>query len=222
MSGKTALVVGATGLVGSNLVSILVESPEYEKVIVWVRKPTGIKNEKLQEKIIDFEKIESYDLDEKVNHLFCCLGTTIKKAKTKEAFIKVDFEYPLALAKKAKISSNVSQFLVITAMGASDGSRIFYNKVKGQLEVELKKLGLKGLKIFRPSLLLGERKEVRFGEKAAETISKAVPFLFTGPFRKYKPIEGKLVAKAMSIVAGAEKPGFEVFDSEKIRIIKKV
>lgn len=220
MSGKTALVVGATGLVGSNLVRILVENPEYEKVIVWVRKPTGIKNEKFEEKLIDFEKIENYSLDEKVNHIYCCLGTTIKKAKTKEAFIKVDLEYPLALAGKAK-DGNVSQFLVITAMGASDGSRIFYNKVKGQLEVELKKLGLKGLKIFRPSLLLGERKEVRFGEKAAETISKAVPFLFTGPFMKYKPIEGKLVAKAMSIVAESEKPGVEVFDSKEIRMIKK-
>lgn len=220
MGRKTALVVGATGLVGSNLVSILVESPEYEKVIVWVRNPTGIKNKKFEEKLIDFEKIESYPLDEKVNHVFCCLGTTIKKAKTKEAFTKVDLEYPLALARKAK-EMGVSQFLVITAMGASDGSRIFYNKVKGQLEVELKKLGLKGLKIFRPSLLLGERNEVRFGEKAAETISKAVPFLFTGPFMKYKPIEGKLVANAMSIVAGVEKPGVEVFDSEEIRMIKK-
>ena len=116
MEKKTALVVGATGLVGGNLVNILLESPEYEKVIVWVRKPTGINNKKLEEKIINFELIDTYKLDDRLNHIFCCLGTTIKKAKSKNAFKKVDLEYIVSLARKAK-ENDVSQFLVISSMG---------------------------------------------------------------------------------------------------------
>ena len=208
MEKKTALVVGATGLVGGNLVNILLESPEYEKVIVWVRKPTGINNKKLEEKIINFELIDTYKLDDRLNHIFCCLGTTIKKAKSKNAFKKVDLEYIVSLARKAK-ENDVSQFLVISSMGANIKSSVFYNKVKGQLETILSDLGLKGLKIFRPSLLLGDRAEFRFGEKAAEVISKCIPFIFNGALKKYKPVYGKTVAKAMYKVAVEEKSGIQ-------------
>ncbi|MFZ3591133.1 oxidoreductase [Bacillus sp. DJP31] len=216
MERKTALVVGATGLVGTELVKILVEAKEYEKVVVWVRKSTGMTNEKLEETIIDFDKIESYKLD-KAKHVFCCLGTTIKKAKTKENFKKVDFDYPVSLAKRAK-ESDVSNFLVISAMGANEKSGIFYNAVKGQMEEELKRIGLKGLKIFRPSLLLGERNEFRLGEKIAEVVSKGIPFLFNGSLKKYKPIYGSIVAKAMYKAAVEELPGCEVFESKEIEV----
>ena len=143
MVKKTALVVGATGLVGGNLVNVLLKAPEYEKVIVWVRKSTGIKNKKLQEKIINFELLDTYKLEDTVNHIFCCLGTTIKKAKSKEAFKKVDLEYIVSLARKAK-ENDVSQFLVISAMGANIKSTVFYNKVKGQMETDLSNLWLRG------------------------------------------------------------------------------
>jgi uncharacterized protein YbjT (DUF2867 family) len=217
MERKSALVVGATGLVGASLVNMLLEAPEYEKVIVWVRKSTGIKNKKLQEKIIDFESLVTYNFDGKINHVFCCLGTTIKKAKTKEAFKKVDLEYVVSLARKAK-EKDVSQFLVISAMGADIKSGVFYNKVKGQMEDELNNLGLRGLKIFRPSLLLGDRTEFRFGEKAAEVVAKCIPFVFKGGFKKYKPVYGDTVAKAMYKVSIEEKAGFEAFNSEVIQI----
>ena len=109
MVKKTALVVGATGLVGGNLVNVLLKAPEYEKVIVWVRKSTGIKNKKLQEKIINFELLDTYKLEDTVNHIFCCLGTTIKKAKSKEAFKKVDLEYIVSLARKAKENDEIGR-----------------------------------------------------------------------------------------------------------------
>ncbi|MBU3113915.1 NAD-dependent epimerase/dehydratase family protein [Clostridium lacusfryxellense] len=217
MERKSALVVGATGLVGASLVNLLLEAPEYEKVIVWVRKSTGLKNKKLEEKIIDFENVDTYNFDGKVNHIFCCLGTTIKKAKTKEAFKKVDLEYIVSLAMKAK-ENDVSQFLVISAMGANINSGVFYNKVKGQMEYELNSLELIGLKIFRPSLLLGDRTEFRFGEKAAEVVSKCIPFIFKGGFKKYKPVYGSTVAKAMYKVAIEDKAGIETFSSEVIQI----
>ncbi|MBU3101276.1 MULTISPECIES: NAD-dependent epimerase/dehydratase family protein [Clostridium] len=217
MEKKTALVVGATGLVGGSLVNVLLEAPEYEKVIVWVRKSTGINNKKLEEKIINFELLDTYKLEDTVNHIFCCLGTTIKKAKSKEAFKKVDLEYIVSLALKVK-ENDVSQFLVISAMGSDIKSTVFYNKVKGQMEAALSNLGLRGLKIFRPSLLLGDRTEFRFGEKAAEVVSKCMPFIFNGAFKKYKPVYGNTVAKAMYKVALEEKSGIEAFNSEIIQI----
>lgn len=215
MKDKTALVVGATGLVGNQLIKILLDSSEYGRVITWVRKSTGRFDKRLEEIIIDFAKIEATIIEDKVDHVFCCLGTTIKKAKTQEAFKKVDLFYPLALGRWAK-RKEVAQFLVITAMGADVNSRIFYNRTKGQLEQELKKIGLNGLHIFRPSLLLGERKEVRFGERAASLMSKLIPILYSGPLKRYEPIQGRDVAYAMYKTALEERGGTYIYSSNEI------
>lgn len=215
MSGRTALVVGATGLVGKELVQILLDAPEYEKVIIWGRRTVELSHPKLVVQVIDFDKLENNEIEGQVDHVFCCLGTTIKKAKTQEAFKKVDLEYPLALARWAK-KAGVSQFIVISAMGADANSKIFYNQTKGLLELRLKELGLNGLHIVRPSLLLGERSEFRFGESFAAVISKALPFLFAGSLVKYKPIPGKTVANAMYRIALIEKQGAFTFSSEDL------
>ncbi|QGT99474.1 Nucleoside-diphosphate-sugar epimerase [Candidatus Syntrophocurvum alkaliphilum] len=213
--GKTALIVGATGLVGSELLIILLQSNEYNKVIIWVRQHTNISNKKLEEKVIDFEEIESYKIDNKVDHVYCCLGTTMKKAKSKDAFTKVDLHYPLALARWAK-NKGVSQFLVVTTIGANANSMIFYNSVKGQLEEALCSLELNGLQIFRPSLLLGDRNELRLGEYTAAKITRFIPFIFKGPMKSYKPIEGKKVACTMYKVAKKEKSGAYIYNSSII------
>lgn len=215
MKDRTALIIGATGLVGNELVKILLASSEYSRVIIWARKATGISDKRLEEIMIDFEKIEAYEVGNKVDHVFCCLGTTIKKAKTQEAFKKVDLEYPLALGRWAK-EKGISQFLVISAMGAATSSRIFYNKTKGQLEQGLREIGLSGLHIFRPSLLLGERKEVRSGERAAAIVSKLIPIMFVGPLKRYKPIQGRDVAYAMYKTAIEERRGTYVYCSNEI------
>jgi uncharacterized protein YbjT (DUF2867 family) len=213
--GKTALVVGATGLVGSELVKILLASPEYDRVIVWVRKSIGIPDDRLEEHIIDFDRLGACEAAGKVDHVFCCLGTTIKKAKTREVFKKVDLDYPLALGSWAK-AHGVAQFLVISALGADANSRIFYSKTKGQLEQALGKLGLNGLHIFRPSLLLGERNEFRLGEAAAAKVSRLVPVLFSGPLKQYAPIQAGRVAGAMYKVALKEKRGTYTYSSNEI------
>lgn len=212
MAGKVGLIIGATGLVGKELVTTLLDSPEFSKVIVWVRTTMGIQNPKFKECFPDFEKLDHEPIPDGVDCIFCCLGTTIKKAKTKEAFRKVDYIYPLMLAENAK-KHQIRQFLIISARGADESSRVFYSKTKGQLEMALKQLQLDSLTIFRPSLLLGKRQEFRVGEELAAFASKALPFLFMGPFKRYKPIEGKTVAEAMYLFAIHEKNGVHIVPS---------
>ena len=220
MVGKTGLVIGATGLVGKELVLTLLESPEFSKIIVWVRTTTGIEHLKLKESFPDFDQLDHEPIPADVDCIFCCLGTTIKKAKTQEAFRKVDYSYPLMLAKNAK-QNQVPQFLIISAMGADESSRVFYSKTKGQLESELKQLQLDSLTIFRPSLLLGKRQEFRLGEEVAALASRTLPFLFKGPFKKYKPIKGKVVAEAMYVCALKEKRGVNLIAAQEIEEIAK-
>lgn len=220
MGDKVGLVIGATGLVGKELVATLLNSPEYTKVIVWVRTSMGIKHSKLTESFPDFEQLDHEPIPTGVDSIFCCLGTTIKKAKTKEAFRKVDYIYPLKLAENAK-QHQVRQFLIVSAMGADDTSRVLYSKTKGQMETALKQLHLNSLTIFRPSLLLGKREEFRLGEEMAAFASKAFPFLFKGPLKKYKPIKGKTVAEAMCMYAIQEKEGITIVDSHEIEEVVK-
>ena len=215
MTGKIGLVIGATGLVGRELVLTLLESSEFSKVIVWVRRTTGIKHSKLNEHFPDFEQLEREPIPGDVDCIFCCLGTTIKKVKTKESFRKVDFTYPLMLAKNAE-HNQIGQFLIISAMGANPSSRVFYSRTKGELESEVRKLHLKSLSVFRPSLLLGKRDEFRIGEEAAAVASKIVPFLFKGPFKKFKPVKGKVVAQAMYALALQEKAGINLVEAQEI------
>ena len=215
MAGKVGLIIGASGLVGKELVSTLLDSPEFAKVIVWVRTSMRIRHSKLVENFPDFERLDQEPIPSEVDCIFCCLGTTIKKAKTKEEFRKVDYTYPLKLAENAK-KREVRQFLLISAMGADETSRVFYSKTKGQLEMALKQLELKSLTIFRPSLLLGKRQEFRLGEELAALVSKGLPFLFKGPLKKYKPVQGKSVAEAMYVCALQEKLGINLVETYEI------
>ncbi|MEH6949481.1 NAD(P)H-binding protein [Bacillus sp. JJ634] len=212
---RKALIVGATGLVGNELLHILLQSNTYENVKVLVRKPISIKHPKLTQRLIDFDALEKYEEEFAVHDVFCCLGTTIKKAESQEAFKKVDFEYPLKVAKLAK-KKGAKQFLVVSAMGANSQSRIFYNRVKGVMEEALKQVRLPSLHIFRPSLLLGKRNEFRFGERVAEMVSPIFLPLLIGKLRKYKPIQAKDVAQAMYQIAKQNRTGEFVYESNQI------
>ncbi|MEI5909568.1 NAD(P)H-binding protein [Bacillus spongiae] len=192
---RSALVVGATGLVGNELVNLLLESDEYTSVTILVRRDVNLQHPKLTVKIIDFDQVDEA-INEYYDDVFCCLGTTIKKAKTKENFQKVDLAYPLNIAQKAK-EQGLGQFLVISSLGANTSSPFFYSRVKGELEKGLIELDLPSLKIFRPSLLVGQRPEVRLGEKSGEIAGKLFrPFLI-GPMRKYRSNKGEKVAERM-------------------------
>lgn len=215
---KTALVLGASGLVGNELVKILIKQNGYERIHVLVRKPIGIKESKCEQHIIDFDHLHGYSELFQVTDVFCCLGTTIKKAKSKEAFRKVDFSYPVEAAKLAK-ENEVDKFLIISAMGANRKSFVFYNQVKGQLEESLLQLNLPSLHIFRPSLLLGEREEFRLGEKLAIQVIGFFNTIMVGPLRPYKPIEAKKVAAAMAKTANTDKKGVNIYSSHEIEQI---
>lgn len=218
MTNKTALLAGASGLVGNELLHILLNSPHYKEVKVLVRRPLDMAHEKLEQVVTDFDKLDDYANHFDVDDVYCCLGTTIKKAGSQSAFKKVDYEYPLKMAELAK-SQQVKNFLIITALGADAESKVFYSRTKGQLQVRLKKTGLTALHIFQPSLLLGDRQEFRLGEKAATVLSPAISKLLKGKMKKYKPVEARNVALAMYEVAQIERTGNYTYPSDRIEKI---
>lgn len=218
MTRKTALVVGGTGLVGKELLRLLLSSGEYEQVIAVVRTSLQYTHPKLAEVLVDFNRLEDYKEHLVADDVFCCLGTTIKKAKTKKEMFKVDVEYPLLLAKIAK-ENGAKQFLLVSAMGADSDSTISYSKMKGQLELHIQKFTYETLAIFRPSLLLGTRQEFRFGERVGGLLFKLLSPLLVGSFSKYRAIEGKKVAKAMYMTAQAHKKGVLFVTSEEMRVL---
>ena len=215
---KTALVIGSTGLIGSKLLDLLLESPNYTKVITFVKRDTGIKHPKLTQHIIDFDKPETYKNLVVGDDFFCVIGTTIKKAGSKEAFRKVDFEYPRQFVSFA-LQNKVKQFLIISSLSADAKSGNFYLKTKGEIQDFLKDCSFESVAVLQPSLLLGNRTEFRLGEKVGAFFMKTFSFLFLGNLKKYKPIEGKTVAKALLKIAQTNNKGFKIYESDVIQEI---
>src|SRR5690606_21544513 len=167
----------------------------------------------LKQIVVDFDQLEEYSNQLKGDVVFCCLGTTMKKAKSKEAFRKVDFHYPVELAKVTR-EQGAQQFLIVSALGADKNSSIFYNKVKGETEEAVGGVGFQSYHIFRPSLLLGPRSEQRAGEDAAKAFYKFFAFLIPP---KYKAIESIKVAKAMQFYARSEDEGRNIHESKSMQ-----
>jgi len=215
MKQKTALIAGATGLIGKTLLNCLLEADVYNKVIVLTRKPLLIENEKLKQVIVDFNNLSQYKLELKADDVFCCLGTTIKKVGTQEAFKKVDLVYPMEIAQLTK-ENGAQQFLVVSSMGASSKSSIFYSQVKGTMENEIQRIGFESVHFFRPSLLLGKRAEFRLGEYFGTVFFKLFSWLFVGKLKKYRGIQAATVARAMCKTAQLSRKGINIYLSDKI------
>jgi len=215
---KTALIIGSTGLIGSQLLNFLLDSNDYLKVITFVKRDTGIKHPKLSQHVIDFDKPETYKDLVVGDDFFCTIGTTIKKAGSKEAFRKVDFEYPRQFAAFA-LQNKVKQFLIISSLGADAKSGNFYLKTKGEIQDFLKNCNFESVSVLQPSLLLGNRTEFRLGEKVGAFFMKSLSFLFLGNLKKYKPIESKTVAKALLKIAQTNNEGFKIYESDAIQEI---
>ncbi len=216
MENQTALVVGSTGLIGNLLLTLLLEDARYAQVVTLVRRSGQMQHSKLKEIVCDFNTIDFTDYSFSIDHVFCCLGTTMAKAKTKEQFTQVDYHLPMKVAHAALVWGAKS-FLLVSAMGANPGSIFFYNKVKGRLEADIKGIGLPRLHIFRPSLLLGDRDEKRPGEDFSKIIFKYLNFLFFGPFKNYAGIHAGKVASAMLVHAFSTEKGAVVHDSSELQ-----
>ena len=206
---RAALLVGATGLIGSFLLQRLLVSDRYARVAVWARRDIGKTHPKLRSAVVDFDRLHERQVE--AEDVFCCLGTTIKVAGSQAAFRQVDYDYPVALAIAAA-GGGAKRLLVVSALGANPDSRVFYNRVKGEMEIAVRAAGVPVTIFFRPSLLTGPRTEVRRGERIGEAIGTLL-----GPLLgKYRPIHADLVAAAM-LRAALENHPSGIIESGEIR-----
>lgn len=212
---KTALIVGSTGLIGKHLLQLLLESDQYNLVKAITRKPLDFQHPKLENLVVDFDKMTERYAHFKTDDVFCCLGTTMKQAGSKDAFKKVDYDYPIEIAKVCK-SQGAKQYLLVSALGANAKSAIYYNQIKGEVEAAISAISYERYHIFRPSLLMGERTEKRSGEDAAKIIYKIFGFLIPA---KYKGIQGAQVARSMLHFASSIESGKFIHESNELQLI---
>ena len=215
MSGRTAALVGATGLIGGELLQLLLNDPYYDSVRILLRRPFSMDHSKLEKKLVDFNDADSLlvALDGS-DVIFVSVGTTQKKVKgDKTAYRKVDYDIPVHIAQYCKMTG-CKTFVLVSSVGADSKSKNFYLRLKGEVEDKVKESGIDAVHIMRPSMLLGKRNEFRAGEKTAQGVMKAFSFLLPS---KYKPIEAKDVAKAMLEASKEKEEGFFVWEHREMR-----
>lgn len=211
---KRVLLCGATGLVGRECLRLLLADPAFERVVVLTRRAlspdvlNGPNAARLDAHVVDFDHLSAHADLFRVDQIFCALGTTIKQAGSRERFRQVDFGYPSAMARIG-IEQGATHFLLVSAAGASARSRIFYSRVKGELEEAVFALPYRSTTVVRPSLLVGERSEFRLGEEVGKYLSFLMP-------AKYKPVSATAVAAALIEMARADQPGRHVLESAEI------
>lgn len=210
-----SIIAGATGLIGKALLNQLIHADSHEQIEIWVRKPSTAIDHRFTESVLAFDELP--DIPAIVaDHLYCTLGTTIRKAKTRENFYMVDVTYVVSLARLAE-RSGMNCFIVISSIGANPVSRNFYLRTKGEMEEAVKSCSIPSIYILRPSMLLGKRDENRFGEDVGKILANiAHPFMF-GSLRKYRAIHAESVARAMIRCARESKPGIHILESDEIQ-----
>ncbi|WP_417265097.1 NAD(P)H-binding protein [Brumimicrobium sp.] len=217
---RTATLLGATGLIGGHILELLQNDSYFEEVRVIVRRPLEIAHPKVKVVVIDFaDEFQFKAAMEGSDLVFCAIGTTQKKVKgDKKLYRSIDFDIPINAAKHS-IKYGCKQFLIVSSLGADSSKRGFYLKLKGEVEEALiakmhPTVGFHSLSIFRPSLLLGDRKEKRLAEDIGQFFGKVLKFLMPG---KSKPIEGENVAKAMVAAAKLNKKGVEIYHYKEMK-----
>ncbi|MGH8611717.1 MAG: hypothetical protein ACREYF_06665 [Gammaproteobacteria bacterium] len=215
--GQSIALFGATGLVGGECLRLLLEDPGFSRVVTFTRRALASPlaevagSSKLEHHVVDFDHLERRTGALAVDQIICALGTTLRKAGSQQEFRRVDFDYPLAIARIG-LAHGSHHFLLVSALGANTGSRIFYSRVKGELEVAIRALPFRSHTTVRPSLLLGPREEFRLGEKIAERLAFLMP-------EKYKPISAIAVAHALVVAAREDRPGTRIIESAEIRML---
>ncbi len=211
----TATIIGSTGLIGGYLLEELFQDNFYNTIRIIIRRPVEISHPKLEKKLVDFADAESFRLAlEGSDVVFCAIGTTQKKVKgDKAAYRKIDYDIPVNAARFCKMTG-CGTFVLVSSVGANSKSNNFYLHLKGEVEDAIKEVELKSVHIMRPSVLLGNRKEFRSGEKISKEIMSAFSLLIPS---KYKPIHGRDVAKAMLASAKKKKEGFFILEYSGIK-----
>lgn len=213
---KKAVIVGASGLVGNELLHILLNANFYDEVLILVRKELPVQHTKLIQLIIDFNKLDDYSASINGHALFCCLGTTRSKTPDEKQYRVIDHDYPVKLALIAG-RSQMEQYHFVSALGADAKSSNFYLKLKGETENDIERIGIKTLHIYRPSLLTGARQEYRLAERIATTVMKIINPVLLGPLKKYRSIEATTVAQAMYKQSLNFQEGVFIYQSDHIQ-----
>mgnify|MGYP005988490317 FL=1 len=194
--GKTALVIGATGLTGTALVKLLIADTDFESVKIFGRKSTNLIHPKITEYIVDLFNPLSFENDFTGDVAFCCIGTTAKKTPDKDLYRQIDFGIPVTTTQLCK-KNNIPQLLIISALGANKESTVFYNRIKGKMEEAVLSQELEKLHLLQPSLIEGNRNEFRLGEKIASIVMSIGKLFLLGSLKKYQPIQAIQIARAM-------------------------
>lgn len=197
---KTAIILGATGLTGGILLEKLLKDDRYSKIKLLSRSSTGVKNDKIEEHLINLLELDKMETDFTGDEVFCCIGTTQAKTPNEETYYKIDYGIPVTAAKLAK-KNNIQRFMVISALGADPESRFFYNRTKGEMERDVLKQNIPDTYIFQPSLIGGKRKEKRPFEAAWKKVMSVGNHFLIGPLKKYRSIHPEKIADAMIYVA---------------------
>lgn len=213
----TATLIGATGLIGNYLLEELLQDDYFDTVKILIRRPMEFSHPKLEKHLVDFNDGDSFLVAlSNSDVVFCSIGTTQKKVKgDKAAFRKIDYDIAVNAARFSKMVG-CETFVLVSSVGANSNSNNFYLKLKGEIEEAVKETELKSIHIMRPSVLLGDRKEKRIGESISKNIMSALSFLVPS---KYKPIQGRTVAKAMKNVSKENKQGFFIYEYKEIKTL---
>jgi uncharacterized protein YbjT (DUF2867 family) len=208
MRDNVAVVAGATGLIGKYLLNVLLEDAFYDIIVALTRRPLAIDSPKVDQRQVDYDQLTAADLAG-ATHLFCCLGTTMKTAGSREAFRRVDYEYCERFARLGR-EVGATRLMLVSSVGASPNASSFYLKTKGQTEEAVSALGFEALHIFRPGVLMGQHSEERPGERFAAGVSRAFEFLMRGSLSKYRPMPAGVLSASMAAAGERGEPGKHV------------
>jgi uncharacterized protein YbjT (DUF2867 family) len=212
--GRSVLLCGATGVVGSECLRLLSVDPAFGRVVTIGRRPVPPAQQasahmsRIEQHVVDFDNLAAHAGVFAVDAIICALGTTMRRAGSKERFREVDLGYPLAVARTG-VEQGASHFVLVSSIGAAAGSRAFYTRVKGELEDAVSSLPYRSITIVRPSLLLGERREFRLGEAIGKRFAALMP-------RRFRPVEASAVAAVLIQAAKDDVPGHRVIESQQI------
>lgn len=212
--GKTAIILGATGLTGNILLHKLLSDDRYDRVKVFTRRSVAFSDPKLEEFVGDLLNLEQFRTDFTADEVYCCIGTTAKQTPDRDKYREIDFGIPVKAALLGK-ENGVSTFLVISAMGAKATSNIFYNRTKGEMEQAVLSAAISQTYILRPSLIVGDRDQPRFVEWFASGIMQLIQPLMVGSLKKYRSINAQIIAQAMIQLANTL-PSNYIIESDKI------